>query len=109
MTTNKLNALLCRTSNPIAGIASKIFVFASSITTNVNIESLILGVKFSLTLTKVKKIQSNQSPNKAKNSDQRRAVFVIISKVGLPSLNPIFSGSNGPNVKISVSIRKRIA
>ena len=108
MTTNKLNAL-CRTSNPIAGIASKNFVFASSITTNVNIESLILGVKFSLTLTKVKKIQGDPSLNMAKNSDQRRAVFVIISKVGLLSLNPIFSGSYGPNVKISEPIKKRIA
>ena len=100
---------ICRTSNPIPGIASQIFVFESSITTNFNIEILIDVDKFSLTLTKVKKIQSNQSPNTAKNSDQRRAVFVIISKVGLPSLNPIFSGSNGPNVKISVPIRKRIA
>ena len=100
---------ICRTSNPIPGIASQIFVFESSITTNFNIEILIDVDKFSLTLTKVKKIQSNQSPNTAKNSDQRRAVFVIISKVGLQSLNLIFSGSNGPSVKISVSIRKRIA
>jgi len=44
-----------------------------------------------------------------KNSDQRRAAFVTVSKVGLPSLNPTFSGSNGPNVKISVPIRKRTA
>ena len=100
---------ICRSSNPEEGIASKIFVFASSITTNVNIEILIHGVKFSLSLTKVKKIQGDSSLNTAKISDQRRAVFVIISKVGLLSLNPIFSGSNGPNVKISVSIRKRIA
>ena len=100
---------ICRSSNPIAGIASKIFVFVSSITTNFNIEILIDGVKFSLTLTKVKKIQGDPSLNTAKNSDQRRAVFVIISKVGLLSLNPIFSGSNGPNVKISEPIKKRIA
>ena len=44
-----------------------------------------------------------------KNLDQRRAVFVIVSKVGLLSLNPIFSGSYGPNVKVSMPIRKRIA
>ena len=74
MTTNKLNAL-CRTSNPIAGIASKIFVFASSITTNVNIESLILGVKFSLTLTKVKKIQGDPSLNTAKKFRSEESCF----------------------------------
>ena len=44
-----------------------------------------------------------------KNPDQKKAVFVIFLKVGLPSLNLIFSGSNGPNVKISVPIRKIIA
>ena len=54
--------------------------------------------------------QVDSSLNMAKNNlDQRRAVLVIISKVGLLSLNPIFSGSNGPNVKISVPIRERIA
>ena len=101
---------ICRSSNPIARNAGKTFFFASSITTNLNIEILIDGVKFSLTSTKVKKIQGDPSLNMAKtNSDQGRAVFVIISKVGLLSLNPIFSGSNGPNVKISVPIRKRIA
>ena len=100
---------ICRSSNPIAGIASKIFVFASSFTTNFNIEIFIDGVNFSLTSTKVKKIQGDPPLNAAKNSDQRRAVFVTISKVGLLSLNPIFSGSYGPNVKISVPIRKRIA
>ena len=44
-----------------------------------------------------------------KNLDQKKAPLVIFLKVGLPSLNLIFSGSNGPNVKISVPIRKRIA
>ena len=55
-------------------------------------------------------IQIDSSLNMAKKSlDHRRAFFVIISKLGLLSFNPIISGSNGPNVKISVSIRKRIA
>ena len=77
-----------------------------------NIEILIDRVKFSLTSTKAKKKQGDPSVNTAKKiqiSGELRAVFVIISKVGLLSLNPIFSGSNGPNVKISVPIRKRIA
>ena len=100
---------ICRSSNPLAGIASKIFVFASSFTTNFNIEIFIDGVNFSLTSTKVKKIQGDPPLNAAKNSDQRRAVFVTISKVGLLSLNAIFSGSYGPNVKVSVPIRRRIA
>ena len=60
---------ICRTSNPIPGIASKIFVFASSFTTNFNIEIFIDGVKFSLTSTKVKKIQGDPPLNVAKNSD----------------------------------------
>ena len=101
---------ICKISNQIARNACKKFFFASSIKTNFNIEILIDGVKFSLTSTKVKKIQGDPSLNMTKkNSDQGRAVFVKISKVGLLSLNPIFSSSNGPNVKISVPIRKRIA
>ena len=35
--------------------------------------------------------------------------FVTILRVGLPSLNLVFSGPNGPNKKISVPIRKKIA
>ena len=34
---------------------------------------------------------------------------IMILNEGLPSLNFIFSGSNGPSVKILVPIRKRIA
>ena len=52
---------ICRSSNPIARNAGKTFFFASSITTNLNIEILIDGVKFSLTSTKVKKIQGDPS------------------------------------------------
>ena len=108
MTTNKLNEHL-QSSNRIAGITSKIFVFASSFTTNFNIEIFIDGVKFSLTSTKVKKIQGDPPLNVAKKFRSEEGFFVIISKVGLLSLNPIFPGSYGPNVKISVPIRKGIA
>ena len=34
--------------------------------------------------------------------------FIMIFKVGLPSLNAIFSGPKSPNDKVSVLIRKRI-
>ena len=44
-----------------------------------------------------------------KKPDHKKTVFVIFLKVGLPSLNLIFSGSNGSNVKISVPFRKTIA
>ena len=35
--------------------------------------------------------------------------FVMIFKVGLPSLNAFFSGLKSPNNKVSVLIRKRIS
>ena len=56
------------------------------------------------------KVQGYQLLNTSKKTqNQKKAVFGVILKVELPSLNLIFSGSKGQNVKISVSIRKKIA
>ena len=74
MTTNNLNEHL-RSSNPEAGIAGKISVFASSITTNFNIEIFIDGVNFSLTSTKVKKIQGDPPLNAAKKFRSEEGYF----------------------------------
>ena len=67
---------ICRSSNPIARNAGQTFFFASSITTNLNIEILIDGVKFSLTSTKVKKIQGDPSLNMAKQIRIRGELFL---------------------------------
>ena len=56
---------ICRTSNPIPGIASKIFCLCIfHFITNFNIEILIDGIKFSL--TSVEKIQGDPLLNTAK-------------------------------------------
>ena len=75
MTSDKLNGI-CRSSNPIARIAGKTFFFVSSITTSLNIEILIDGVKFSLTSTKVKKIKKRKSLNMAKKIQIRGELFL---------------------------------
>ena len=67
---------ICRSSNPIARNAGKTFFFASSITTNLNIKILIDGVKFSLTSTKIKKIQGDPSLNMAKKIWIRGELFL---------------------------------
>ena len=76
--------------NPISGIASRIFVFKSCITTNFNIEILIDGVKFSLTLTEVKKIQGDPSPNTAKKIQIRGELFCHNFKSRVAIFKPHF-------------------
>ena len=87
MTTNNLNEHL-RSSNPEAGIAGKISVFASSITTNFNIEIFIDGVNFSLTSTK--KIQGDPPLNMAKKLGSEEGCFCHNSKSGVAIFKPHF-------------------
>ena len=81
---------ICRSSNPIAGIASKIFVFASSFTTNFNIEIFIDGVNFSLTSTKVKKIQGDPPLNVAKKFRSEEGCFCHNFKSRVAIFKPHF-------------------
>jgi len=81
---------ICRSSNPIAGIAGKIFVFASSFTTNFNIEIFIDSVNFSLTSTKVKKLQGDPPLNVAKRFGSEEGCFCHSFKSRVAVFEPHF-------------------